>query len=83
MHTMLLLLIEFETGEIPLTEIAQKYFGLDHRKAAEKARTQSLPIPVYRGGSQRSPWLVSAQDLAEYLDSKKSEARTEWKQVNN
>ena len=43
MNTVFLLLAEFETGEIPLDQVAPKYFGLDSRKAAEKARTQSLP----------------------------------------
>ena len=82
MNTVFLLLAEFETGEIPLDQVAPKYFGLDSRKAAEKARTQSLPVPVYRGGSQRSQWLVSAQDLAAYLDAQKEKARKEWKDIN-
>lgn len=83
MNTVFLLFAEFETGEIPLSEVAPKYFGIDSRKAIEKARSQSLPVPVYRGGSQKSQWLVSVQDLAQYLDRKREEAREDWRRINN
>lgn len=82
MNTFFSLMAEFETGEIPLDAVAPKYFGLDIRKASEKARAQTLPVPVYRGGSQKSQWLVSAQDLAQYLDAKKEKARNDWKRIN-
>lgn len=49
MNTIFLLLAEFGTGEIPLAEVAPKYFGLDSRKAFDKARTQTLPVPGLQG----------------------------------
>lgn len=48
-----------------------------------RAGAQALPVPVYRAGdSQKSPWLVSAVDLARYLDAKRAEAHELWKHVN-
>jgi len=82
MNTIFLLMAEFETTEIPLSEVAPKFFGLDEAKAGQKARTQSLPVPVYRGGSQKSQWLVSVQDLAAYLDGQKAQARKDWERIN-
>jgi len=72
------LLAEFGTGDIPLQDICQKFFGLNIRKAGEKARTQQLPIPVYRGGSQKSLWLVSSVDLSNFIDKKREQAQKDW-----
>ncbi len=82
MNTVFSLMAEFETGEIPLSEVAPKYFGIDSRKAGEKARSQTLPVPVYRGGSRKSQWLVAVEDLAAYLDEQKEKARNDWKRIN-
>jgi len=75
------LLAEFGTAEIPLEGIAGKYFGLDEREAKRRAAMRSLPLPAYRAGSQKSGWLISASDLAKYLDERKAEAQREWAQV--
>lgn len=50
------LLAEFGTAEIPLVQICQKFFGLTEAEAKRRASMQDLPIPVYRAGSQKSPW---------------------------
>lgn len=62
------LLAEFGAAEIPLDAVAPKYFGLNPAKAKARANLQQLPVPVYRAGSQKSPWLVSAAELAKWLD---------------
>jgi len=33
-----------------------------------------LPIPAYRIGSQKSPWLISATDLARHIDHQRENA---------
>lgn len=76
------LLAEYETAEIPLEDICEKYFSLSVRNAKNRANTQQLPVPAYKAGTQKSTWLVSATDLAEYLDKKKATARREWEQMN-
>lgn len=82
MNTFFCLMAEFDTSEIPLAEVCEKYFGLSLQKASQKARVQDLPIPTYRGGSQKSQWLVSAKDLADWLDAKKEQARHDWRRIN-
>ncbi|GHE20148.1 pyocin activator PrtN family protein [Halomonas urumqiensis] len=84
MNTYFGLLAEFDgRAEIPLEEVAPRYFGLNARTASIRAGAQALPVPVYRAGdSQKSPWLVSAVDLAQYIDEKRAEARDLWQRVN-
>jgi len=84
MNTYFGLLAEFGgRAEIPLEEVAPRYFGISARTASMRAGAQALPVPVYRAGdSQKSPWLVSAVDLARYLDERRAEAREIWKRVN-
>jgi len=77
------LLAEFGTAEIPLEELADKYFGLDKKTAYSRAALNKLPVPTYRGGSQKSGRLVSAGNLAEYLDDQKAAAELEWKKSNS
>lgn len=78
------LLAEFDgRAEIPLEEIAPRYFGINARTAGARAGAQALPVPAYRAAdSQKASWLISAGDLAEYLDKRKEEARQLWRSVN-
>ncbi|MGJ7459350.1 pyocin activator PrtN family protein [Halomonas sp. RA08-2] len=84
MNTYFGLLAEFDgRAEIPLDEVAPRYFGISPRTASARAGAQALPVPAYRAGdSQKSPWLVSAVDLAKYLDARRAEAHAQWKRVN-
>ena len=72
------LLAEFGESEIPLERVCEKYFGLSTPKAKRRACLQQLPIPAYRAGSQKSPWLISAIDLAKHIDEKRSIATRQW-----
>lgn len=84
MNTYFGLLAEFDgRAELPLDEVAPRYFGISPRTASVRANAQALPVPAYRAGdSQKSPWLVSAVDLAKYLDERRAEAHEMWKRVN-
>ena len=62
------LLAEFGEANIPLDKVALKYFGLSPGEAKRRAPARLLPCRVFRLGSQKSPWLVSAADLAELID---------------
>ncbi len=75
------LLAEFGTAELPLESIAEKYFGLAPPKAKSLARLQQLPVPAYRCGSNKSPWLIAASDLADWLDTQKEQARAVWQKM--
>lgn len=72
------LLAEFGEAEIPLTRVCEKYFGLSAIKAKRRACSQRLPIPAYRAGSQKSPWLISAADLANHIDAQRQTASAQW-----
>ncbi|WP_036566423.1 pyocin activator PrtN family protein [Oceanospirillum beijerinckii] len=76
------LLAEYETAEIPLESICTKYFSISFSVAKNRANNQQLPVPAYKAGTNKSPWLVSAADLAKYLDERKEQARREWEQMN-
>jgi hypothetical protein len=80
--TYLALLLEFDSGDIPLASCCEKYFGMEYKKAARLARKQNLPVPAYRCGSQKSPWMISADKLAEFVDKKKAEAEAHWRKMN-
>ena len=68
------LLAEFGEANIPLARVAPKYFGLSFEEARRRAPTQMLPCPVFRLGGQKSPWLVSAFDLATLIDRRRDQA---------
>ena len=76
------LLAEFGESEIPLERVCEKYFGLSVSKAKRRACLQQLPIPSYRAGSQKSPWLISAADLANHIDQQRQSATNQWTNVN-
>ena len=80
-RTLFLLLAEFGTGQIPVERCAS-HFGMAKEEAKRAASRQQLPIPAFRLGSQKSPWLVSADKLAEYIDARRQAADDEWRRVN-
>ena len=68
------LLAEFGEANIPLERVAPKYFGLSCAEARRRAPAKLLPCRAFRLGGQKSPWLVSATDLAELIDSRRHKA---------
>ena len=55
MKTVFLLLAEYETGIIPLDKVADRWFGLTVRKAAERAAAGALPVPAFSHGLAKIP----------------------------
>jgi hypothetical protein len=68
------LLAEFGEANIPLEKVAPKYFGLSAEEAKRRALSRLLPCRAFRLGGQKSPWLVSANDLAELIDARREKA---------
>lgn len=81
MNTTFALLAEYGTAQIPLDRCCA-LFGLDPPEAARRAGRQALPVPVYRLGSQKSPWIVDVAALAHYLDTAKARAAAEWQRIH-
>lgn len=69
----------FGKDTIPLSEICEEYFGINPKTAQQKARSYDLPLPVFRmDESQRAPYLVMVNDLAEFIFKQQEIARGEW-----
>lgn len=81
-RTLFLLIAEFGTGHITLDECAH-HFGLSTAEAKKAAARQQLPVPAFRLGSQKSPWLISAEDLARYIDEQRRKARIDWSRIQS
>lgn len=82
MNTQFALLVRFGDVNIPLDKVCKDFFGMEPKKAYERACRQDLPIPTYKLGGARSPWLVDAIKLAEYIDKKKVEAESDWQRIH-
>jgi hypothetical protein len=82
MNTFFALMAEYGTAHIPVEKCAS-LFGMSPKKACELAGRQALPVPTFRIGSQKSPWLVDAIQLADYFDKTKAKAQREWSVINS
>jgi len=51
------------------------------QEANKRAARQSLPVPVFRRGSHKSPWLVSANVLTAYINGQRDEATKQWQKM--
>ncbi|WP_187650766.1 pyocin activator PrtN family protein [Xenorhabdus indica] len=78
MNTAFLLLAEFETSQIPLSSIAERYLSMSPGTAERKANEGKLNIPTYKlTDSQKSPRIVHVNDLAAYIDKQRELAEKE------
>jgi hypothetical protein len=64
---------------IQLAEICEQYLGLAYTDARKHAAKNALPFPTCRArDSERAPLLVSATDLARFIDSMFNDAQSSW-----
>ena len=73
-NTLFLLMAEYGTGQIPLEKCCNR-FGLSPTEAKRLAARQRLPVPAYRLGTQKAPWLIDAAELAAYIDAQQAAAK--------
>lgn len=66
-----------EFGRFPkLVDVAKVFLGIEDQTTVNRlANSRKLPFPVFRMGSERSPWLVDVKFLAEFMDKKSIEAK--------
>lgn len=84
MNTVFLLMAEFETASIPLSDVCEKYFGMKPATADKKAALGQLPIPTFRAGeSQKAPRMIHIQDLADYIEKQRAAGIEVFRQINN
>ncbi len=77
--TIFALMTEFGTAHIPITTVGAKYFGYSDSEAKRTATNNGYPFPVFRAGSNKSPWVVDVAELAAYLDQCREKAQQEFK----
>ncbi|ENQ1001165.1 TPA: pyocin activator PrtN family protein [Proteus mirabilis] len=80
MNTVFLLMAEYETSQIPLSVVAEKFLSISPSWADKKANLGELPFPTYRD-NQKSGRLVHIVDLAEWIDKKRELAKIEFKSL--
>lgn len=80
MNTLFSLMAQYETTQIPLDRCCH-LFGLRPEEAAKRAGRHALPVPAFRVGTQKSPWLIDASLLARHLDKLRDRAQDEWSKM--
>ena len=76
MNTVFLLMAEFETSTISLSDVAERYFGMKPSTAEIKAARGQFPIPTFRvSDSQKAPRMIHIQDLAEHIDLQRKKGK--------
>ena len=76
MNTMFLLMAEFQTATIALSDVAERYFGMKPSTAENKAAIGQFPVPTFRASdSQKSPRMIHIQDLADHLDRQRKKGK--------
>ena len=84
MNTVFLLMAEFETASIPLSDVCEKYFGMKPATADKKAALGKLPVPTFRAGeSQKAPRMIHIQDLADYIERQRAAGIEVFKEMNS
>ena len=70
---------------IPLEELIERgYLSLGIRTAKNRAVLDSLPFPVVRPeDSQKSSYMVTINDLYEWINTRVVEANDSWSKFNN
>jgi hypothetical protein len=79
MITSLALMSIYKTPTIPLSEVCERYFSLSYEEALKKAARNELPVPTFRlTSSRKSPLMLSAETLGQWIDATEAAARAQW-----
>lgn len=83
MNTVFLLMAEYETSQVPLSVVADKFLNMSSSYAERKANLGELPFPTYKDvKSQKTVRMVHIVDLAEWIDAQRKIAKKEMKLIN-
>ncbi|WP_375751562.1 pyocin activator PrtN family protein [Vibrio sp. HN007] len=88
MNTQYALHAVFGAPIVKLSDISEEYFGMKYATAKAKVNANEFPVPAFRlhEGTEKNlgtkmPLFVSVDDLANYIDKKREEAKTEWESI--
>ncbi|MGY5450528.1 pyocin activator PrtN family protein [Agarivorans sp. MS3-6] len=69
---------------VPLQEVTQEFLDMSFNTAQRKARLNELPFPAFRlGKTQKAPWFVCLNALAEYVEEQSKYAKQQWRRSNS
>ncbi|CAH0530512.1 hypothetical protein CTH30272_02849 [Allocatenococcus thiocycli] len=67
---------------IELEKLCELVLKIGYKRASTLAKNHELPFPAFRLiESQKSPWLVSINDLASYMEAKIAEEKAQWQRM--
>jgi len=72
----------YPEGVVPLSDIHDKFFGMNLDAAKLAGSRDELPVPCMRLGSRKSPLVVSVDDLIALVDQRAEDARHRWRRLN-
>lgn len=82
MKTVTMLFARFESATVNLEDIAKEFFGLTPDQAKRQAGTGQLPVPAFRIGKAKAPWLVHLDDLAKHIDQAREQAKNDHQKLH-
>ena len=97
MNTQYALHAAFGTPIIKLSEVSEQFFGMKYTTAKAKVNAKEFPIPAFKlheahpnlsddeskkaNLGTKMPLFVHVDDLANYIDKKRAEAKREWESI--
>jgi hypothetical protein len=72
----------YPSGLVPLGDIALPFLGMTAEHACQQASENRLPLPAFKMGKRKSPWVVSVDDFMALVESRTTAARAEWEAAN-
>lgn len=76
MNLRLALLAVYERDPIPVETIAGELFGLSYEVARTRITKGDFPLPAFQlADSAKAPWFVSIEDLADYIQKRRNQAK--------
>lgn len=67
---------------IELEELCESILKMGYKRASALAKNRELPFPAFRlGETQKSPWVVSIDDLTVYIETKIASEREAWEKM--
>ncbi len=67
---------------IELEKLCESVLRIGYKRASALAKNHELPFPAFRlYESQKSPWVVSINDLASYIEAKMAEEKSQWQRM--
>ncbi|OEF67275.1 hypothetical protein OAA_06225 [Vibrio cyclitrophicus 1F175] len=78
----------FNTPVVQVKDICEYFLDMKYETAKMKIRKHEFPLPAFQSheptannAGTKAPWFVHVDDLAEFYDRKRAEAKKEWESI--